>query len=224
MDIVTFEIKCRKSSKKLGAKTVLFLRAFLRKLLNVFKHSHTKPCLPFFFLTILERSRVHFFISILKFTLGALFIQSLTVFCLDPCMAQEHGRLVRDRDANRKMAVSVWAEEAQRQAAFSPANSPQSGPDGGEEWLSSTACQEACCQGEGVCSTLWHTNRALQPQLRFLVWFSDLVWVGVVYVRLNQSLALGRVFMMMFQPLVLSFLGKENLLPVSSEQAQHYRK
>lgn len=74
MDIVMFEIKCRKSSKKLGAKTVLFLRAFPRKLLNVFKHSHTKPCLPFFFLTILERSRVRFFISILKFTLGALFI------------------------------------------------------------------------------------------------------------------------------------------------------
>lgn len=75
MDIVTFEIKCRKSSKKLRAKTVLFLRAFPRKLLNVFKHSHTKPCLPFFFFfTILERSRVRFFISILKFTLGALFI------------------------------------------------------------------------------------------------------------------------------------------------------
>lgn len=59
------------------------------------------------------------------------------------------------------MAVSVWAEEAQRQAAFSPANSPQSGPDGGEEWLSSTACEEACCQGEGVCSTPWHTDGAL---------------------------------------------------------------
>lgn len=49
MDIVMFEIKCRKSSKKLRAKTVLFLRAFPRKLLNVFKRSRTKPCLPFFF-------------------------------------------------------------------------------------------------------------------------------------------------------------------------------
>lgn len=49
MDIVTFEIKCRKPSKKLGAKTMLFLCAFPRKLLNVFKHSHTKPVFFFFF-------------------------------------------------------------------------------------------------------------------------------------------------------------------------------
>lgn len=73
MDIVTFEIKSRKSSSWLMAKIMSFLCAFPWKLVNVFKRSHTKPCLPFF-LAILEKSHVCFFILILKFTLGILFI------------------------------------------------------------------------------------------------------------------------------------------------------
>lgn len=58
MDNVMFEIKSRKSSKKLEAWFVLFLCTFPPELINVFKYCHVKSCVPF--LTISEKNFVHF--------------------------------------------------------------------------------------------------------------------------------------------------------------------
>uniref|UniRef100_A0A8B9M4X1 Methionyl aminopeptidase 1 n=1 Tax=Accipiter nisus TaxID=211598 RepID=A0A8B9M4X1_9AVES len=80
--------------------------------------------------------------------------------------SQEHGRIIRGRNDNRKIEVNGSAEKAQRKAEFSPENSPESGPDGEKEWLSSMACQEFCrIEGEGVCNMQWYIGSALSPEL-----------------------------------------------------------
>jgi len=72
MDNVVFEMKSRKSSKKLKAKFVLFLCTFRLKLINVFKYTYARSCVPF--LTVSEKKFCNFFILILKITLDIFFL------------------------------------------------------------------------------------------------------------------------------------------------------
>lgn len=72
MDNVVFEMKSRKSSKKLEAKFILFLCTFPLKLVNIFKYSHARSHFPF--LTISEKKLFNFFILVLKITLDLFFL------------------------------------------------------------------------------------------------------------------------------------------------------
>lgn len=67
MNNIVFEMKSRKSSKKLEAKLILFLCTFPLKLFNVLKYSHVVLHVPFF--TVSGKKIFIFFILILKITL-----------------------------------------------------------------------------------------------------------------------------------------------------------